>query len=177
MASGDDPRMGSRISWVVPMAPLILGGCALDLRGLEPDEAGHAPPTSPGSTGTASDGSSSASADVVVEARLPEDAPSGSADVSADEGNATSDAAGARGDEERSIDATPSDVGSDASTCVLPLGATICCGSVACADDKVPCDSPGQCAVCEATCVDPVKPVCCPTGTLTATCVAKPNEC
>jgi hypothetical protein len=157
-------------------APLILGGCSLDVRGLQPDEASPSAP-SPKSTGTASDASVIAWADVVVEAQVPAEAASGSADALVDQGNATTDAVGDSEDREDPSDARTSDAGSDSPSCVLPLGATTCCGPVACADDKVACDSPGECAVCEATCLDPAKPVCCPVGTLIATCVAKPNEC
>jgi hypothetical protein len=63
------------------------------------------------------------------------------------------------------------------STCVLPAGATLCCGSVACANGDGTCATAGVCSLCQSTCTDPKKPVCCAASSNSVTCSATPGEC
>jgi hypothetical protein len=62
-------------------------------------------------------------------------------------------------------------------SCDLPGGATLCCGSVACADGDGMCAAAGVCALCRAKCIDPKKPVCCAASSATVNCAATPDEC
>jgi hypothetical protein len=70
-----------------------------------------------------------------------------------------------------------SDASFEGGSCVLPSGATQCCGSVACTDGDGKCATAGVCGLCQAQCTDPKKPVCCATSSTTVTCGATPNEC
>jgi hypothetical protein len=65
----------------------------------------------------------------------------------------------------------------EAGSCVLPSGATVCCGSVPCADGDGTCSAAGVCALCQAQCTDPKKPVCCAASSNTVTCNATPGAC
>jgi hypothetical protein len=62
-------------------------------------------------------------------------------------------------------------------SCVLPSRATLCCGSVACTDGDGTCATAGVCALCQANCTDPKKPVCCAASSKMVTCSATPDGC
>ena len=61
--------------------------------------------------------------------------------------------------------------------CVLPQGAALCCGSVACADGDGTCATAGVCALCQASCTNAKKPVCCAESSTKVSCQAKPDDC
>jgi hypothetical protein len=94
----------------------------------------------------------------------------------ADAAGASTDARGGPADPVAANDASraPIEAGS---TCVLPADATLCCGSVACADGDGTCATAGVCALCQSRCTDPKKPVCCAASSTTVTCSATPGDC
>jgi hypothetical protein len=138
----------------VGMASLFLAACSLPEDGLGPqlveDARGPAEPSEAGSMGAAAD----TSADAMTDGEK----------VSIDTGTA----------------ANAGDAGSgsiEGGGCVLPSGASVCCGSLACVDNKHSCVGAGICVLCQAACTDPTKPICCPTSSTKVTCQANPDEC
>jgi hypothetical protein len=70
----------------------------------------------------------------------------------------------------------PPDVGPDAPSCVLPSGATLCCGTMSCTDHGASCSEPGICAQCLSKCTDPLRPICCALPG-EVTCEVRPRDC
>jgi hypothetical protein len=70
-----------------------------------------------------------------------------------------------------------SEGGTDAATCNLPAGATMCCGSIACTSADGTCATAGVCALCRRTCTNPMLPVCCAEGNGIVSCAAQPGSC
>jgi hypothetical protein len=90
----------------------------------------------------------------------------------------TDDASDAGGGDAPSESGPGDASGTEGGSCVLPAGATLCCGSVACADQGgFPCATPGVCTLCEQMCTDPTTPVCCPAAADFVVCAATPNGC
>jgi hypothetical protein len=150
--------MTSRSSCGFAVAALLLPACTLGVEGLGPDlvdDAGSPPLV-------AVDASPPEAASPPVDAMTSE--PTDAARVSID----------ARG----VANANDASGGShEGGSCVLPSGATLCCGSVACTDGDGTCATAGVCDLCEAKCTDPAKPVCCARSSKEVACAATPAGC
>ena len=70
-----------------------------------------------------------------------------------------------------------SDASRDAGTCTLPAGTTRCCGVIACTDGDGTCASPGACDLCQSTCSNPTKRICCVKSATVVTCEDSPSKC
>jgi hypothetical protein len=145
------------------IAALLLSACALSENGLGPDaldDAGSPPLYAVDSS--AAEAASAPAADAA--SAVPADAMTDASRVSIDArsvANATDASGGAL----------------EGGSCVLPTGATLCCGSVACTSSEGTCATAGVCALCQAQCTDPKKPVCCATSSTTVTCAATSDGC
>jgi hypothetical protein len=146
--------IGSGISGI---AALFLSGCSLSVEGLGPDsvvlDAGSPALYAP-------DGSVGAIAPADAMAGAPTDAGRVAIDGRSVANGSDASAASAEG-----------------GSCVLPSRATLCCGSVACTDGDGTCATAGICALCQSTCTNPKKPICCASSSTAVTCAATPDGC
>jgi hypothetical protein len=144
----------------IGVGALLLSACGLSVEGLGPNPVDAGLPTLEPVDGAA--------------ANTPR--PSAPAAPAVDAAGASIDAREEAADPSAASDASRGSIEAG-SSCVLPSGAIRCCGSVACTDGDGTCASAGVCGLCQTSCTDPKKPVCCAASSTMVTCAATPNEC
>ena len=110
--------------------------------------------------------------DTFAQADAPSGATADAKEAAADGSPDTREAGDATG-----TDGARGDSATDGNVCMMPAGATTCCGPVACTNHGGSCAAPGICAQCQSTCTNPALPICCALGGTTTKCEARPIDC